>query len=86
VVGRLTKAKESTVGYRLNRADAPKRIQPNPINLRDWTSLIKECEDNSPVLVAIKEVPVVHVPALTEEVHAAYIQVRIMGPVTVPLK
>jgi len=86
VIGRLTKAKESTLDYRLNRADAPKRIRPNPISLRGWTSLIKEHEDNSPALVAIKEFPAVHVPALIEEVHAAYIQVRIVGPVAVPLK
>jgi hypothetical protein len=44
VVGRLTKAKESTLDYRLgiNRADAPKRIRPNPISLRGWTSLIED--------------------------------------------
>ena len=86
MVGRLTKAKELTLDYRLNRADAPKRIRPNPISLRGWTSLIKEHEDDSPALVAIKEIPAIHVPALTEEVHATYIQVCIVGPVAVPLK
>jgi len=64
VIGRLTKAKESTLDYRLNRADAPKRIRPNPISLRGWTSLIKEHEDNSPALVAIKEFPAVHCPRI----------------------
>ncbi|KIM76339.1 hypothetical protein PILCRDRAFT_77840 [Piloderma croceum F 1598] len=44
VVGRLTKAKESTLDYRLgiNRAEAPKQIRPNPISLRGWTSLIED--------------------------------------------
>jgi DnaJ family protein C protein 28 len=44
VAGRLTKAKESTLDYRLgiNRADAPKRIRSNPISLRGWTSLIED--------------------------------------------
>jgi DnaJ homolog subfamily C member 28 len=44
VVGRLTKAKESTLDYRLgiNRAEAPKQIRPNPIRLRGWSSLIED--------------------------------------------
>jgi hypothetical protein len=44
VVGRLTKAKESTLDYRLgiNRSDAPKHIRPNPVSLRGWTSLIED--------------------------------------------
>jgi DnaJ homolog subfamily C member 28 len=44
VVGRLTKAKESTLDYRLgvDRSGAQRQIRPNPVSLRGWTSLIED--------------------------------------------
>jgi hypothetical protein len=44
VVGRLTKAKESMLDYRLgiNRSDPSMRTRPNPVSLRGWTSLIED--------------------------------------------
>jgi DnaJ family protein C protein 28 len=43
-VGRLTRAKESTLDYRLgiNRTSTPKQAQPNPVSLRGWASLIED--------------------------------------------
>lgn len=44
VVGRLTKAKESTLDYRLgvDRSGAQRQIRANPVSLRGWTSLIED--------------------------------------------
>lgn len=45
-VGRLTKAKESTLDYRLgikNKTQGiPMQARPNPVSLRGWTSLIED--------------------------------------------
>lgn len=44
VAGRLTRAKESTLDYRLgfDRSGVPKQIRPNPVSMRGWTSLIED--------------------------------------------
>lgn len=42
-VGRLTRAKESTLDYRLGAHKEPKKqIRPNPVSMRGWTSLIED--------------------------------------------
>lgn len=42
-VGRLTRAKESTLDYRLGAHKEPKKqVRPNPVSMRGWTSLIED--------------------------------------------
>jgi DnaJ family protein C protein 28 len=61
VAGRLTRAKESTLDYRLgvNNSDVAKQTRPNPVSLRGWTSLIEDkievcaCAGIRPLMVYI---------------------------------